>query len=73
MSKIYSTKTPQSSVIKEIQYNSRGVLTILFRSGNVYDYAVGSHGKRTYERFKNAKSVGRHFNLVIRKFYGPSL
>jgi hypothetical protein len=61
-------KTTGSSVIRQVAYNP-GVVFITFKSGAEYAYAVPR--KRAFTNFTKAKSVGKYFNRVFKKNYGP--
>lgn len=57
-----------STVVKSIAYNKiRKILTIVFRSGRIYDYLEVP--EQIYHDMKSAYSKGRFFNLFIKEKY----
>lgn len=61
-------KTTGSSVIRQVKYTP-GYVTVTFKSGAEYAYPVPR--KRAFNNFVKAKSVGKYFNKVFKRHYGP--
>jgi len=60
--------TTDSTVIRQVAYEDRMVY-VTFRSGAEYAYCVPR--KRAFNNFIKAPSIGRYFNKVFKKNYGP--
>jgi len=60
------TSTVNSTVIASLEYNTDSkILTVKLHSGSVSSFSNVS--MKDYDQFRSAKSVGAHFNTIIKK------
>jgi hypothetical protein len=60
--------TIDSSFIRKVAYQHR-LVEITLKNGRTYMYSVPR--KRAFNNLVKARSVGRYFNKVFKKNYGP--
>ena len=60
------TSTVNSTVIASLEYNTDSkILTVRLHNGAISSYA--NVAMKDYDQFRGAKSVGTHFNTIIKK------
>ena len=63
-----TVRISNSSVIREVEYIPY-LVVITFQSGAVYQYYVPR--KRAFTNLIKAPSIGKYYNHVFKKHYGP--